>query len=73
MNNERPTHSYIGRCRKCKAVVAVCVDMPSDLKATAGMVADIIRSGCLVTCVPFDTQTPLESCRCPKVIQVALL
>jgi len=63
-----PTHSYIGRCRKCNGVIASIADMPdskSNRSFTATNVAQAIRDGYIIERVPLATVS-LDGCSCGK-------
>lgn len=73
----KPTHHYIGRCPRCKAVTASVYDMTDNQRVTAECVADMIRGGLITERVPLGSvEFSPDGCVCrvdPTAAQVATL
>lgn len=68
------THAYIGRCRGCEAVLAMCVDDPSDAKLAAEFLAENAEAGLAMSRVTLEEAIAAWSatwkdnvgCKCAK-------
>jgi hypothetical protein len=70
MTDEKPIHSYIGRCAGCKRVLVIAADMQTARRFTARSVAEMIASGLIVERVLRSEATlDFGDCACPQTIQ----